>query len=556
MITISKKNLFQNSRLMILVSFFTLLSNSLVFANNLSITNVTLEDRDQSAETAIVEFDINWDSSWRDATNHDAVWLILKVTKSSTVYHGMLEDSGVNPADTSPGSNKNLEVYVPTDKTGAFIRRKVTGTGTVTSTNVRLKLDYGYGSGDPDLNAAATDSLIVQVIGIEMVYIPTAAFRVGDTSSVSTLTRSTTAADSSPWYIESEALIRTNTGSYFYHSDNASGENVHGTTLTIPAAFPKGYSAFYCMKYEITEGLWVDFITALTAVQQTNRDITSSTNGGKNSDAVIDRNTICQNSAGGCTGIYGSSTISSDRPDRAVNYISWLDLTAFLDWVALRPMTELEFEKVARGPLSAVAGEYAWGSASITQAVTISMSPELGLETISTAGANASYCPGSCLTIPDYSRGDDFLDDGATGVYTQGLLRVGIFATGSTTRATAGAGYYGAMELSGNAVERVVTIGNPTGRNFSASSTTGHGNGLLVTLAGYEGNANVTNWPGTDTTNSARGVTGAVGSGQKGGNWVSTAAFLNISDRNLAATTSASRVSSFGGRGVRTYDGP
>ena len=221
-----------------------------------------------------------------------------------------------------------------------------------------------------------------------------------------------------------------------------------------------------------------------------------------------------------------------------------MDGCAYLDWAALRPMTELEFEKAARGPLSPVAGEYAWGSTSITAAVTISMSPELGLETITTAGANC------CYNVTTFSRGDDFLGAGTT--YTQGPLRVGIFATSTSTRATSGAGYYGAMELSGNLEERTVTIGNATGRAFTGL----HGDGVLVSLAGYEGNADVTNWPGTDAT-PARGVTGGTGGGRKAGSWTnSSCGVCEISDRTVAAQDISSRNSAFGARGVRTYTGP
>ena len=107
-----------------------------------SFKKVSLEDRDTGADTVIVEFDIAWNNSWRDTTNHDAVWIIFKATKSSVIYHGNMKTAGTNPSGTSPGSNKDLEIYVPTDKKGAFIRRKSTGSGTVTSENVRLKLDY------------------------------------------------------------------------------------------------------------------------------------------------------------------------------------------------------------------------------------------------------------------------------------------------------------------------------------------------------------------------------------------------------------------------------
>ena len=46
--------------------------------------------------------------------------------------------------------------------------------------------------------------------------------------------------------------------------------------------------------------------------------------------------------------------------------LSWPDLCAYADWAALRPMTELEYEKACRGPNNPVLGEYAWGNTSIS----------------------------------------------------------------------------------------------------------------------------------------------------------------------------------------------
>ena len=69
-----------------------------------------------------------------------------------------------------------------------------------------------------------------------------------------------------------------------------------------------------------------------------------------------------------------------------------MDLAAFLDWDALRPMTELEFEKMSRGPLLPIAGEYIWGNQTIAAATTISGTTEDGTETITApANANANY---------------------------------------------------------------------------------------------------------------------------------------------------------------------
>ena len=52
----------------------------------------------------------------------------------------------------------------------------------------------------------------------------------------------------------------------------------------------------------------------------------------------------------------------TDGQNLPCNFLSWMDLAAYLDWAALRPMTELEFEKICRGPNPPIAGEYVWGT--------------------------------------------------------------------------------------------------------------------------------------------------------------------------------------------------
>ena len=42
--------------------------------------------------------------------------------------------------------------------------------------------------------------------------------------------------------------------------------------------------------------------------------------------------------------------------------MNWQDLTSYLDWSGLRPMTEFEYEKACRGTLNPVAYEYPWGN--------------------------------------------------------------------------------------------------------------------------------------------------------------------------------------------------
>ena len=505
---------------------------SVVLANNLTITNVSLEDRDQTANTIVVEFDISWDSSWRNETNHDAVWVVLKALKNGSNFHlaGVMKDSGVNPSGTSTGSsNAQLEIVVPSDKTGAFIRRKESGTGNITAKNVRLVLWY---EGSP-LSAVSTDTLVVKVLGYEMVYIPTAPFYAGDFGT-STASFKQTNSGTQPWYISAEDAITTTTaalGAWYYTSGGNTGENASNTVFTIPAAFPKGYSAFYCMKYEVTEGEWLDFFNSINSIVKAGRDITAT-----KGDSVTQRGTLSWSS--------GDATIT--RPDRVLNYMQWMDLAVFLDWIALRPMTELEYEKISRGPLMPVASEYAWGSTAITGATTISLSPETGEETISTASANANY------NVSTFSGGDS--SQGAQ--YQNGPLRAGIFGTGTSTRVTSGAGYYGVMEMSGNVFEFAVSAGQTLGRSFTGT----HGDGVYTT--GTNGAtmcrvcATNTDWPSDSALSQGAGVDSVEGSGLRGGAYNQAAAILAVSDRTLAAfpwsNAFGARTSRQGGRGVRT----
>ncbi len=128
-----------------------------------------------------------------------------------------------------------------------------------------------------------------------------------------------------------------------------------------------------------------------------------------------------------------------------------------------------------------------------------------------------------------------------------GPLRVGAFAAAGATREEAGSSYYGVLDLSGNLVERVVTVANSAGRRFDGR----HGNGSI----GANGNASgleVARWPGTTATGAQSQIIGALGSGQRGGGWTTPAANLRISDREYAATTDNTRDPAFGYRFVRT----
>lgn len=507
-------------------------------ANNISVAGVEITAQDTSANTLTVRLDLTWSNSWRDSINHDAAWVFIKYsTDSGTSWkHATLGGTGLDPSGFSAGSGTGAEIWAASDRKGAIIRRSALGSGTMSATDVEIVWHYGSDAmsdsstaiGDTDAIASSTQ---LKIFAVEMVYVPEEGFYVGDGSSGTQGQFEYGGSNTSlPCAVNSEGGISFGTASsqWYYNAPTPanSGEAADGDSFEVSEAFPKGFHAFYVMKYEISEGQWVAFFNTLSSDQKTERDLTANhaTLAGKNSDSTVNRNTLSWSS--------GSATTS--RENRACSYLSYVDMAAYADWAALRPMTELEYEKACRGPLYPTQDAYAWGTTSITAAAALS-GTEDGTETVSTANANAAY------NNQTYSGGDA----------STGPLRTGIFATGSTTtRGETGSSYYGVMELTGNLWEHVVTLGNTTGRGFAGS----HGDGVLTNIASYYGNATNTDWPGINAT-ASRGVTAATGAGLKGGGWSSTdAQLLEVADRTSAASTEDDRISSYGGRCVRTAE--
>ena len=497
------------------------LTLSSAWAGNLKIANLQNGGMNYATGTSEVKFDLSWENSWRlnsAPENWDAVWLFVKYRKNGGAWeHASLENTGhVVPAgmtvstglaNTADGFNISLNPGV-----GVFVYRSSEGTGNLSLSNVRLNWNWAANG------VVKGDVLDVRVFGVEMVYVPQGAFYAGD-NATSFASFKQGSSDTDPWYVSSEAALSvTNsagngtgdgqTGAvYYYVTDSQPSDDATGAAFTVPEAYPKGYGGFYIMRGEISQGQWVAFFNSLNATQKATRDITSATNGGKNTDGLSFRNNVSWSS--------GNATLSGGSANyRSVGmgYLSWGDLTAYLDWAGLRPMSELEYEKAARGPTGAVSGQYAWGSTDIIGATSITnrgTASERGQ-----AGSNITY-------------------NNAGGV--QGPTRVGSFGGQGISRVDTGASYYGAFDLSGNLWERAVTVGNSTGRNFQGTS---HGDGNLDT----NGDANQSSWPSISAT----------GAGFRGGDWYGNASLARLSDRDGAAYVNGNRNISYGGRGVRS----
>ena len=499
---------------------FCLMTISWARASNLQLSNLDEVSANTAAGTITFSFNVTQDNSWRNQINYDAVWVFMKYSTDggATWHHASMAGVGINPAGFSIPTQfqSQFEIMVPSDQKGFFLQRSGQAVGKIALTNVQFVWNYGLDLGAVNTVTAAmaqSANTLHTIYGVEMVYIPQGAFYAGDGSSSSSTEYAFTqgSAVNAPWYIQNENAIQTTglaSGSYYYQNTGAKGDEFPaGASFLIPASFPKGFGAFYLMKYQLTEGQWVSFFNTLSASAKPYRDITSGNArfGGKNSQGVVNRNTISWNSS------IPTSLATTLRPSRPVSYVSWPDVAAYAEWAALRPITELEYEKAARGADNpAVPGEFVWGTTSFTAPSPGDINPnadENGAEILSD-GANINS------NALSWSSGDG--RSGGIAAGQSGPLRIGIFAasiTNSTNpRVSSGAGFYGNMELSGNLAEPTVTVGRPEGLNFHGTDGTGN-----LTSLGFATNAD---WPGIDPTN-ANGVDGTVGIGYRGGDFQS-----------------------------------
>jgi len=307
---------------------------------NVRIENVTVTPRDP--RTAVVRFDIAWDSSWRDKTNHDAAWVFFKVRadgKADWQHIRLAADKVLNP--TGCGHEKGptaLEFIVPDGDdgfTGMFVRRAAKGKGALSARGITAVWDFTANKG-----ITKDTKVSMRAFGIEMVYVAEGPFHLGSggaelngfykytDGSQATLPYRVTSAGAIPTGRRKDRLwVRMRTGAM----PPDGGE--------IPASFPNGYAAFYCMKYPITYVQYAGFLNTLTADQAKVRCPPPRRYAGGIIRSGQPPNTTYSGREGG-----------GRNQGPGVHGLSWADGAAFAAWAGLRPMTELELEKALRGP--------------------------------------------------------------------------------------------------------------------------------------------------------------------------------------------------------------
>ncbi|MEM6642545.1 MAG: SUMF1/EgtB/PvdO family nonheme iron enzyme [Bacteroidota bacterium] len=417
-----------------------------VKANNLQIDSVSYD-----ATTGELSFDISWENAWRLTNEYaDAVWVFAKYLNANSAQW-----QPVQFEFTSAISFGAVQVFPERDGIYFLLNSFTSGQVSVPPTRCTVKIDES--SASKFLNPS------FKVFGVEMVFIASGPFYLGDGSDDTFFVSE--ADEISSVRIESEdELVTTVIDPVSYDV----------SPITFDANYPKGYDPFFMMKYEVTQGQYVDFLNAQTLERQ--RSLVPSTPGKKYvmnffgddppaGSTPPDFNGITVDSAKrnqngslrivhdlNNNGIYNEE---DDGANLACNQVYTLYMAAYLDWAHMRPMTILEYEKACRGFDTSVPGEYAWGTSEFSPVTNIT---DRG-------------------TSREIATNTGF---GLSNLKTDlGPMRVGFAAAEESSRISSGGSFFGVQNLSDNLAEYVV-YSVPSGGTISLGADFQQGDGILT----------------------------------------------------------------------------
>ncbi len=484
--------------------------------------NLVISGSNYNHTTKKISFTISWENSWKvnsGPNNWDGVWVFVKrqaCSGSNTWATALLS---TNSNDHTVTSGTLLTIDAVSDGVGVFIKRASLGIGNITSHTIELALNSNLTT-QPSITATANDNF--KVFGTEMVYVPQGGFYLGDGRANNTTNFSAGNNASTALYIDA-----TTQANGLGAATNYTSNPIYGCPGILPSTFPLGYNGFWCMKYEVSMVSYMEFMNCLNYDQQAVRlakwdnrfpNVLNTNFGNSNLKGSLKVTTAGTYNTIPAT-FTNNITYNNYSP---ASFVGWKDLTAYLDWAGLRPMTEFEFEKACRGTANPVSEEFPWGNTLITNTFN---TPAL----VGTENERANHSgEGLCL----YGWSDE---NGAP-------YRSGYAATALTTRSQAGATFYGILDMGGNVFEQ--TVGG-AGYDYS-NFTTLNGDGVL----GVNGEANTIGWPTNSGSGSGTMLKG--GSFNGGTNLVYT---VQVSDRTYHAgsTLNNGQTGASGGRGVRSY---
>ncbi|MFZ4670532.1 MAG: hypothetical protein ACOYLT_00825 [Flavobacterium sp.] len=441
-------------------------------------------------------FTIKWDNSWYVTTgpsNWDAVWIFVKRQTcisgaSSPWIHAQLATSGQSVTGTV------LQVDTVSDNAGVFVRRISAGIGNITQETITLTLDAPVGADN------------IGVYGMEMVNVPTGNFFIGDGNYNNYQVFGD--ANNQPLQITSSTTSLTNA--------QYGNQQQLGSSVTLPSTYPFGYNSFYCMKYEITCAQYVSFLNTLSYDQQLHKqqDMNWNTTPPTSPEGTgymcnwgyrIEIKTPGVSTTSLTPAVYACDANDNGIYDEDCDGLGlpvplrqehWL---SYLEWSALRPMSEFEYEKACRGPLDPVKAEYSWGSTDIAQ--------------MQYTGADW----GCSTDIQNYFA------LGLCNYYTSRMYRAGSSANANTDRVHAGATYYGILDMTGSTMERCVGGWGYDYSTFTTANGDGNinndgacGNTIWNNLQYWNRGGSAVNFNAGQTSNRNYGNDASYGSAQAG----------------------------------------
>jgi hypothetical protein len=418
--------------------------------NNLAITNVTLSNSSVStSSTAVVSFVITENNTLSSVTANGASyntadWIFIKFSTQGggvgTWNHALLAPGGT--------VSSSATLTLGSDSMGAWLDHSATGSQMSATVNLNMATFA---------NRIGWNSVMIQVYAVAMVHIPTGSFVYNESN-----------------------LGGTTSNNY----NGTAGPQTVASAANIPASaaagWPNGYSSFYIMRYPISQGQYADFLNSVSATTATVHADTVFSNFGYSMSVNA--------------GVYSTA----DR-NLAMVRMSFFDLSAFLSWAALRPITEMEYERAGRD-VAPDARFYPWGSQAPT-------------------------------TPPNYwppnEGGGPFAQNNMNfgNLSSQSILDVGRYMSSDVYRTAAQTGVspYGVADLSGNIATAVILC--------SYLSVPGNGNGSAVFPV---------SWPNADSY-----------TGYRGGYLSNPASTERLSNRSGAPFAFATRSGIIGGRGGR-----
>lgn len=467
-----------------------------------------------------IDFTIEWKGSWKNDVNYDGVYVFIKYQYDETKAYKTVK---LIKRAVIAGANHEVDSFVGDNQVGMFIYPMAAQEKTdmlIDTVSVEVEME--------------TEPKDIQIFALEMVYVPEDAHEVGDPgngiSQGGTLKNCFYKYPNQGTYrITSEDAIHfaPEDGCLYCDFDTPNGREENGT-FDIPEEFPKGYKAMWYMKYNLTEGQFVQFMNCLSRQQQQGHCMSDlSTEYIENYFAIT--NTIEPKDRCEVFCMRNGNTLNypvkfySAAPNRAMNAISFADTSAFACFAGLRPITELEYEKACRGPLPGVKEEFAWGSTNIGRVFhfdgldgsgyEIPVPQEKGAIVNCNFGTDIAPFEKEFKTVPD--------NPGWIGPVTVGLYENAPRIEGYSEREITGASYYGIMDLCGNVWENIISVGRAEGREYIPV----HGTGELD----KDGLHNMETWPDPKT---------AIGVGVRGGVFVSpNPGYVHMALRVFAAHT-------------------